>query len=85
TLDKHGKAEVQPNTNHAAFILFGDEALAAEAQNTLDNAYTKLDNAINNKAKQSAQHAFDKLNQQQSQQQKVPVTQAFADAVNHKL
>ncbi|WP_299493414.1 hypothetical protein [uncultured Shewanella sp.] len=81
TLDKHGKADVQPNTNHAAYILFGNEALAAEAQSTLDNAYTKLDNAINNKAKQSAQHAFDTLNKQE----KVPVTQAFADAVNHKL
>ncbi|MCL1123406.1 hypothetical protein [Shewanella surugensis] len=81
TLDKSGKAEVQPDTNHAAYILFGDEALVAEAQKSLDNAYSKLDNAINNKAKQSAQHAFDTLNKQE----KVPVTQAFADAVNHKL
>ncbi|WP_299011724.1 polymorphic toxin type 15 domain-containing protein [uncultured Shewanella sp.] len=84
TLDKHGKAEVRPNTNHAAYILFGDEALAAEAQNKLDKAYTKLDNAINNKATQSAEQALTTLNQQQ-QQQSVAITQAFSDAVNQKL
>ncbi|MCL1125525.1 hypothetical protein [Shewanella surugensis] len=81
TLDKSGKAEVQPNTNHAAYILFGDEALAVEAQNKLDQAYSKLDTAITNSAKQSAQNAFDTLNKQQ----KVPVTQAFSEAVNNKL
>ena len=84
TLDKHGKAEVQPNTNHAAYILFGDEALAAEAQNKLDKAYAKLDNAISNKATQSAQQALATLNQQQ-QQKSVAITQVFSDAVNQKL
>lgn len=81
TLDKSGRADVRPNTNHAAYIVFGDEALAAQAQRTLEQAYKKLDNAINNSAKQSASHAMEAL----SKQKKVAVTQDFAQAINHKL
>lgn len=81
TLDKSGRAEVRPNTNHAAYILFGDEALATDAQHTLDQAHNKLDKAINNSAQQSAEHAIEALRNQQ----KIPVTQAFSEAINNKL
>ncbi|WP_299011537.1 AHH domain-containing protein [uncultured Shewanella sp.] len=81
TLDKSGRAEVRPATNHAAYILFGDEALAADAQHTLELAYNKLDKAISNSAQQSAEHAIEAL----SNQQKIPVTKAFSEAINNKL
>ena len=81
TLNASGRAEVYPPTTHAAYILFGDEALAADAKKRLPQQREKLNSSLNTLANNTAKHAINATHKQPTP----AISKAFAEAVNQKL
>ncbi|GGI74952.1 hypothetical protein GCM10007978_10810 [Shewanella hanedai] len=83
-LNDKGWGVVEGGPNYSAQVIFGDEAQKAAAELAIEAQYQQLDQALNDTAKQVAQHAIDAKNTAK-QSKRIEVTASFEAAVNNKI
>lgn len=83
-LNDQGWAMVEGGPNYPAKVIFGDEAEKAAAELALKDQYKQLDQALNNTAKQVADHLL-AAKEKAKQTQLIEVTESFKLAVDNKI
>ncbi len=83
-LNDKGWGVVEGGPNYSAQVIFGDEAEKAAAELAIEAQYQQLDQALNDTAKQVAQHAIVAKNKAK-QSKRIEVTASFEAAVNNKI
>ncbi|MBW8186308.1 DNA/RNA non-specific endonuclease [Shewanella nanhaiensis] len=83
-LNNQGWAMVEGGPNYPAKVIFGDEAEKAAAELALKDQYKQLDQALNDTAKQVADHVL-AAKEKAKQTQLIEVTESFKLAVDDKI